>query len=96
VENQIEKINKAPRMDNGGELCRNEFEDLCKKCSIERKKTSPYTPQHKWSCRKDEQEIDGKIKVQTQWCRVRTRFLGRGSGYCMVPGQSINLINIGG
>jgi transposase InsO family protein len=32
-------------MDNGGELCRNEFKELCKKCGIARKKTTPYTPQ---------------------------------------------------
>jgi hypothetical protein len=34
------------RTDNGREFCRNEFEELCKKCSIERQKTTPYTPQH--------------------------------------------------
>jgi transposase InsO family protein len=45
VENQIEKRIKVPRMDNGGEFCRNEFEELYKKYSIERKKTNPYTPQ---------------------------------------------------
>jgi transposase InsO family protein len=33
------------RTDNGGEFCRNEFEELCKKCGIARKKTTPYTPQ---------------------------------------------------
>ena len=34
------------RIDNGGEFCENEFEDLCKKCGIARQKTTPYTPQH--------------------------------------------------
>jgi transposase InsO family protein len=33
------------RTDNGRELCGSEFEELCKKCCIERKKTTPYTPQ---------------------------------------------------
>jgi transposase InsO family protein len=33
------------RTDNGRELCGNEFEELCKKCGILRKKTTPYTPQ---------------------------------------------------
>ena len=33
------------RTDNGGEFCGNEFEDFCKKCGIERKNTTPYTPQ---------------------------------------------------
>jgi transposase InsO family protein len=45
VENQTEKRIKVLRMDNGGEFCGNEFEELCKKCGIERKKTTPYTPQ---------------------------------------------------
>ena len=36
VENQTEKRIKVLRTINGGELCRNEFEELCKKCSIER------------------------------------------------------------
>jgi hypothetical protein len=44
VENQIEKIIKVSRTDNGGEFCKNEFEELCKKCSIERYKNTPYTP----------------------------------------------------
>ena len=33
------------RTDNGGELCRNEFEDFCKKCDIKRHNTTPCTPQ---------------------------------------------------
>jgi transposase InsO family protein len=45
VENQIEKIIKVLRKDNGGEFCGNEFEEFYKKCGIERQKTTPYTPQ---------------------------------------------------
>jgi hypothetical protein len=45
VENQKEKRIKVLRTDNGGDFCENEFEEFCKKCSIERKKTAPYTPQ---------------------------------------------------
>ena len=33
------------RIDNGGEVCGNEFEEFYKKCSIARQKTNPYTPQ---------------------------------------------------
>jgi transposase InsO family protein len=44
VENQIEKIIKVSRTDNGGEFCANEFEEFCKKCGIERKKITSYTP----------------------------------------------------
>jgi hypothetical protein len=45
VENQTEKKIKVLRTDNGGEFCRNEFKEFCKKCGIARKKTTPYTPQ---------------------------------------------------
>jgi transposase InsO family protein len=46
VENQTEKKIKVLRTNNGGELCGNEFEELCKKCGIARQKTTPYRPQH--------------------------------------------------
>jgi hypothetical protein len=49
----------------------------------------------KWSCRKDEQDADGKSKVHAQWCQVREIILGRGSGYCMLPGHHITLISVG-
>jgi hypothetical protein len=45
VENQMEKRIKVLRIDNGGEFYGNEFEELCKKCSISRQNTTPYTPQ---------------------------------------------------
>ena len=45
MENQTEKKIKALRTDNGGEFCKKEFEELCKKCGIARQKTTPYTPQ---------------------------------------------------
>ena len=45
VENQIEKKIKVLRTNNGGEFCRNEFEEFCKKHGIARQKTTPYTPQ---------------------------------------------------
>jgi hypothetical protein len=44
VEKQIEKKIKVLRTDNGRDLCGNEFEESCKKCGIERQKTTPYTP----------------------------------------------------
>ena len=36
VENQTEKRIKVMRTNNGGEFCRNEFEEFYKKCSIAR------------------------------------------------------------
>jgi hypothetical protein len=44
VKNQIDKRIKVLRMNNGREFDRNEFEEFCKKCGIERNKTTPYTP----------------------------------------------------
>jgi hypothetical protein len=44
VENQTKKIIKVLMTDNSGELCGNEFEELCKKCGIVRQKTTSYTP----------------------------------------------------
>ena len=44
VENQTEKKIKVPRADNGGEFCKKEFEEFCKKCGIAQHKTCPYTP----------------------------------------------------
>ena len=44
MENQIEKKIKMLRIDNGGEFCIKEFEELCKKCGIAQQKTTPYTP----------------------------------------------------
>jgi hypothetical protein len=45
VENQTEKIIKMLRTDNGEEFCRNEFQEFCKRCGIERQKNVPYTTQ---------------------------------------------------
>ena len=45
VENQTEKKIKVLRTDNGGEFCKKEFEELCKKCGITRQNTNSYTPQ---------------------------------------------------
>jgi len=50
----------------------------------------------KWSCRKNEQDIDGKGKKHAQWYRVRIGILGRRGGDSMLPGQQITSINIGG
>jgi hypothetical protein len=94
IENQTEKRIKVLRTDNCGEFCGNKFEELCKKCGIVRKRINPYTSA-KWSCRKDKQDVDGKIKVHAQWCRVRERILDRDSGYYMLLGQHITLIITG-
>jgi hypothetical protein len=45
VENETEKKMNVLRTDNGGEFCKNEFEELCNKCGIARENTTPYTPQ---------------------------------------------------
>jgi hypothetical protein len=45
VENQTEKKTKVLRTNNGGEFCKNVFEEFCNKCGIARQNTTPYTPQ---------------------------------------------------
>jgi len=44
VENQIENKIKVLRIDNGKEICGDEFEEICKKYGITRQKTTPYIP----------------------------------------------------
>ena len=89
VENQIEKKIKVLRTDNGGEFCSKEFEEFCKKCGIHIHLT-------KWSCRKNEQDIDGKGKKHAQWYQIKIGILGRGDGDCMLPGQRVTFISVGG
>ena len=93
VENQTEKQIKVLRTDNGGEFCGNEFEEFCKKCGIARQKTTPYTPQQNGVVERMNKTLMEKSKVHAQWCRVRDRIIGRGSGYYMLPGQQITLIS---
>jgi len=50
----------------------------------------------KWSCRKNEQVVDGKGKKHAQWCQVRIGILGRGGGDSMLPRQHITFITVGG
>jgi hypothetical protein len=45
VDNQTEKKIKVLRTDNGGDLCGNESEELCKNFGIARHNTTPYMPQ---------------------------------------------------
>jgi hypothetical protein len=95
VENQTEKKIKVLRTDNGGEFCGNEFEEFCKKVWYSEAEDYSIHSSAEWSCRKDEQDTDGKSKEHAQRCRVRTRILGRGSEYSMLPGQSITFISVG-
>jgi transposase InsO family protein len=44
VENQTEKRIKILMIDNGGELCGKEFDQLCKQCGIACQNTTPYSP----------------------------------------------------
>jgi len=50
----------------------------------------------KWSCRKNEQDIDGKGKKHAQWCQVRTGILGKGDRENLLLVQQITFINVGG
>eukprot|EP00253_Pinus_taeda_P032660 PITA_32660 len=72
MENQTKKKIKVPRIDNGGEFCSKDFEELCKKCGISRKKTTPYTPQ--------ENGVAERIN-KTLMERARSMLSGAGLGH---------------
>jgi transposase InsO family protein len=70
VENQTEKRIKVLRTDNGGEFCGNEFEELCKKCGIEGKKTTPYTPQQNGVAEIMNRTLMGKARCMLNGVRL--------------------------
>jgi hypothetical protein len=74
VDNQIEKRIKVLRTDNGGEFCRNEFEEFCKKCGIARQKTTPYTPQHNGVAERMNRTLMEKERCMLSGVRLRKEF----------------------
>jgi hypothetical protein len=72
VENQIEKTIKVLRTYNGEELYGNEFEEFCKKCGIERKKNTPYTPQQNGVAKRM-----NKTMMEKESCMISGVGLGR-------------------
>jgi transposase InsO family protein len=83
------------RIDNGGELCRNKFEELCKKCGIARQKTTPYTPQQNGVVERMNKTLVEKPRRILSGVELGLGILGRGNGYNMLPGQLITLISVG-
>jgi transposase InsO family protein len=73
VKNQTEKIIKALRTYNGGYFCRNEFEEFCKKCSIERHKTTPYTPQQNGVAERMNMTLMEKARCMLNGVRLRKK-----------------------
>ena len=45
MENETQNKIKVLRIDNGGDFCKKEFEEFCKKCGIAHHKNNPYTSQ---------------------------------------------------
>eukprot|EP00253_Pinus_taeda_P034125 PITA_34125 len=72
VENQTKKKIKVLRIDNGGEFCSKEFEDLCRKCGIAWHKTTPNTPKKNGVAKR----MDKKLME-----RERSMLNGVGLGY---------------
>ena len=70
VQNQTENKIKVLRIDNGGEFCRNEFEELYKKNVISRKKNSPYTPQHNGVCKRRNRALREKQTNKLSSARI--------------------------
>jgi hypothetical protein len=64
------------------------------KCVVYKVDDYSIHPLEEWTCIKDEHEVDGKIKEHDQWCRVRTRILGRGNRYRLLLGKLITFISI--
>eukprot|EP00253_Pinus_taeda_P021296 PITA_21296 len=62
---------KVPSLDNGGEFCKKEFAEFCKKCGIAWQKTTPYT---------FEQNGVAKRMNKTLMERVRSMLSGVGLG----------------
>ena len=70
VQNQRENKIKVLRIDNGGEFCRNEFEQLYKKNGISRKKNSPYTPQQNGVCKRRNTTLREKQRNKLSSARI--------------------------
>ena len=96
MENKTEKKIKVLRTDNGGEFCNKEFEEFCKKCGIARQKTTPYTPQQNGVAERINKMLMERARSMLSGAGVRTGILGRGGGYCMLLGQQVTFINVGG
>ena len=58
-----------PRINNGGEFCKKEFEEFYKKCGIARQKNTPYTP-----------EKNGVAKRMNKTLMERARSMLNGAG----------------
>jgi transposase InsO family protein len=74
VENQTEKRIKVLRIDNGREFCGNEFEEFSKKCGIERKNTTPYTPQHNGVAKRMNMMLMEKARYMFSGARLGQEF----------------------
>ena len=74
LDNQIEKMIKVSRTDNGGELCMKEFEEFCKKCSITKKKTTPYTPQKNGVAERMNMTLMEKARCMLSGARIGQEF----------------------
>jgi transposase InsO family protein len=65
---------------NGGEFCGNEFEELCKKCSIARHKTTPYTPQQNGVTKRMNRTLMEKSRCMLSGVRLGQEFWAEAMG----------------
>ena len=70
VQNQTENKIKLLRIDNGGEFCKNKFEELYKKNGISKKKNTPYTPQHNGVCKRRNRTLREKKRNKLSSARI--------------------------
>jgi transposase InsO family protein len=84
------------RIDNGGELCGNEFEELCKKCGIPRKNTTPYTPQQNGYTERMNRTLMEKEKIMLNGVELGHEFLVEVVDIaCYLVNQSPSLVLFG-
>jgi hypothetical protein len=57
------------RIDNGGEFCGNEFEEI-HRCKIERKNATPYTPQWNGLAERMNMMLMGKVRSMLSGARL--------------------------
>ena len=94
VENQVENKITVLRTDNGGEFCGNEFEEFCKKCGIERKNNTPYTPQQNGVAERMNMTLMEKERSMLSGVELGQELWAEAVGTTL-PSQLITLVSVG-
>ena len=74
MENKTEKKIKVSRTDNGGEFCKKEFEEFCKKFGIAWQNSTPYTPQQNGVTKRMNKTLMEKPRSMLKGARLGQEF----------------------